>query len=397
MADQEFRATKDKILPTAPQGQFRNLEQFLLHSLHCSEPNCLLPLCVNTKLLFKHTQGCTDITCSVCQQMRYLASKHSESCIDYFCCIPFCMQAKLKNFAESHVDQSSGLGDASQKQKPQAVIAKASNESGCSVNSENSLLRMTPSKTPSRSYSAKSSRELASKQTTSEQKSSSSFKRLRADSFPPRALKRMPTNCGSASHSKPASLTKPPCHNLGQHSHKPLTKETTTQLDHYEKGVFMEPTTASHESSLTTAASQAMTYPPFVVQGTDAAMKVQNFKEFSSPFEFLTEHEEDTVNNQVRQNKELQESMDQLNVAAQVTRPDASQNASRAMRLSLNSSMGGDNKDRKTQSSLLKARFFHALLGLQRLIMKTKSRGELLICVGSLKSALHEIKNLDPA
>ena len=325
MAEQESRAVNDKCLATAPQEQFKRFEQFLLHALKCEEPNCLLPLCVNTKLMFSHTKGCTNTSCSVCQQMRYLASKHSESCKDIFCSIPFCMQSKLKTFVESQVDQSERSDAASENQRRQALTAYVSSISGGN-NSRPAPQTMSFKKT-AKGYPTTSSQErkMASNQTVARvvPKAPASFKSLSVYSqYPPGALKR--TSGSTAANTKVTSPTKLPRRNLEQHQCQKEAKQIAT-VALSQANAFMGPISESHDRSFTTI-SKTTPYLP---------VKVPN-----------------------------------------------------------SSSMGTDNKITNTKSCLLKARFFQALLGLLRLVMKAKTRGELLICIGSLRSALHEIKTL---
>ncbi|KAL9971772.1 hypothetical protein ACROYT_G017978 [Oculina patagonica] len=86
-----------------------NLQKFLQHALDCSNPSCILPLCVNTKLTLQHSQGCKKHKCAICQEMKSLASKHSDSCVDFHCRIPFCMEAKLDTHKRARIDLSDCL------------------------------------------------------------------------------------------------------------------------------------------------------------------------------------------------------------------------------------------------------------------------------------------------
>lgn len=75
MEDEETGVPKESELsagtPTRVQIDF-------IHSLNCSDGNCLLPLCVNSKLLFNHTKRCTDANCSICQQLKHQAPNHTQ-------------------------------------------------------------------------------------------------------------------------------------------------------------------------------------------------------------------------------------------------------------------------------------------------------------------------------
>ena len=392
MTDQEIIAEKEKIPPTARERQIRDIEQFLLHGLHCQEPNCLLPLCVNTKLMFKHTQRCSKTDCSFCQQITCLIPKHTESCVDNFCCVPFCMETKLKTFLESQVDQSKETDAAATKSQESHALAVDSEISSISTGMPFSA---SPSKTTQRkkividcSVPVGRERELASNQTASAQESSTPFIQLSADSFLPRALKRTRTPCPS--RAKVTSLVKLPRPTLKEHGCQKLTKATAT-LAHAKN----EPISTSHGSSLTTATRETTT-SLLVTQETveeNAVQSTQGLKEFSSLYPAL--HVESAVNERVEENKELPESA----YATCITSPaEDSQEASRVVMLRLNSSMGRDNEpSSQANNILLKTRFIHALRGIMRLTLKAKGRGELLTCLNSLRSALKEIRNLDQA
>lgn len=397
MTDQEIIAAKEKIPPTARERQIRSIEQFLLHGLHCQEPNCLLPLCVNTKLMFKHTQRCSKTDCLFCQQITCLIPKHTESCVDNFCCVPFCMETKLKTFLESQVDQSKVTDAATTKSQESHALAKdyeISKGKEISSISTGMPFSASPSKTTQRkkividcSVPVSRESELASNHTSSAQESSAPFKKLSADSYLPRALKRRRT-CWP-SRAKVTSLIKLPRPTLKEHGRQKLTKATAI-LAHAEK----EPISASHGSSLTTATREKTTS---LLAGREtvqenAVESTQSLKEIPSLYPAL--HVESAVKHQVEENKELRESA----YATCVTSPgEDSQEASPVVRLRLNSSMGRDNEHSCTNSILLKTRFIHALRGIMRLTMKAKGRGELLTCLNSLRSALQEIKNLDQA
>ena len=385
MTDQEIIAAKEKTPATARERQIRSIEQFLLHGLHCQEPNCLLPLCVNTKLMFKHTQRCSKTDCSFCQQITCMIPKHTESCVDNFCCVPFCMETKLKTFLESQVDQSKASDAAATKSQESQALAVDREISSISIGIP---LSASPSKTTQRkkivmdcSVPVSRERELASNHTGSAQESSAPFKKLSADSYLPRALKRTRTLCPS--RAKVTSLIKLPRPTLKEHGRQKLTKATAI-LAHAEK----EPISASHGSSLTTATREKTTS---LLAGQEtvqenAVESTQSLKEFP--------HVESALNHQVEENLELRES---AYATCVTSRGEDSQEASRVVRLRLNNSMGRDNEHSCTNSILLKTRFIHALRGIMRLTMKAKGRGELLTCLNSLRSALQEIQNLDQA
>lgn len=63
-------------------GTPAQVQDDFIHSLNCSDGNCLLPICVNSKLLFNHSLRCTDANCSFCQQLKHQAPNHTQSSED---------------------------------------------------------------------------------------------------------------------------------------------------------------------------------------------------------------------------------------------------------------------------------------------------------------------------
>lgn len=95
------------------QAWREELTSFLPHALHCVDPNCLLPLCVNLKLTLRHVQGCKKVDkCTICQGMKSLAASHSNSCRDYYCRVPFCMEAKVTTQQQILMDELGKAFDA---------------------------------------------------------------------------------------------------------------------------------------------------------------------------------------------------------------------------------------------------------------------------------------------
>ena len=391
MTDREINAAKEEIPSTARGRQIRSIEQFLLHGLNCQEPNCLLPLCVNTKLIFKHTQRCANTSCSFCQQITSLIPKHTESCVDNFCCVPLCLETKLKTFLESQVDQRKASDAPSKLQESHALAT----DRDVSSISTGVVFSGSPSQTTQRKKIVMSStvpvagqRELVSKQTASSRESSAPFDQLSADSYLPRALKRKRNCCPS--RAKVTSLLKSPRPPLKEQRYQKLRKGTAILAYTKREPISIS---ASLDSSLRTAAREITTpllAGPETIQ-ENVIQSTQNIlKELSSSYTALCV--KSAVKHRIEpENKELRESA----YATCVTSPrEDSQETSRVVRFRSNSSVGRGNEPSGTNSILMKIRFIDALRGLMRLTMIAKGRGELSICLNSLRSALLEIEKL---
>ena len=392
MADQEIKADKDeKPLAVSPQ----HFEQFVLHALDCSDPNCPFSLCVNTKLMFKHTQRCTSVNCPICQQARSLALNHSKTCQEYFCCVPFCMEAKLTTFVESQItEQSTRHAENSLDCVPQTqgTTKTPLNENG-SLNIEagshlfeqqspegNTMhlpeqTSMCPRRVRSSSLNLNSSA----------QKSSPSLKRLNTRSS---SLKASKTSSNwSVSNDQKTTL-----------SSRVDTEERrypsqTTSPDHQQRDIFMDPFRGSQEEPVTIMVNQTEN----INQG-NSGTQTECVRETSLACSDEQKRKYPNLQTEVR-GKTIREQCNATPVICQTSQhlqqqqqqQQSSQNSVRAEGLSLRS------KSHKTGDRLLKRRFFHVLFGLQQLILNTKTRQELLICVGSLRGALQEIYNLNKA
>lgn len=363
--------------------RFNNFQQFLQHALECSDPNCVLPLCINTKLTLKHLQVCRKkVNCSICQEMKSLAAKHSEYCIDYYCRVPFCIEAKLEMFkvkkaAEVHLSdcldvilQDEKSWGSAQKER---VVMELSNTSG-------SLLAISPSP-PSVSQSRNPSAEESPNQNT-------------LTHMPPPGMKKTPPLAAkdSVSHS-------PPIYNLSSFSN-PSRGVCLQQRSRCQSAV-----TVATERALSQWGGVVEIYPrgPACNQRTlttSTQPTIQHdLSKVSSPSVLVQERKVSSQESSQITNRKVKQSMDEMNaICPSVSSPvGRTSGASPAMRLSLNSSMGRESKAKNMQSSPLKVRLMNALFGVMHLSMKTKTRAELLICVGSLKSALREFKTLNLA
>ena len=392
MADQEIKADKDeKPLAVSPQ----HFEQFVLHALDCSDPNCPFSLCVNTKLMFKHTQRCTSVNCPICQQARSLALNHSKTCQEYFCCVPFCMEAKLTTFVESQITEQStqhaenSLDCVSQTQ---GTTKTPLNENG-SLNIEaasNLFEQQSPEGNTMHlpeqtSLCPRRVRSSSLNLNSSAQKSSPSLKRLNTRSS---SLKASKTSSNwSVSNDQKTTLSS----RVDMEERRYPSQ--TTSPDHQQRDIFMDSFRRTQEGPVTITVNQTEN----INQG-NSGTQTERLRETSLACSDEQKRKYPNLQTEIR-GKTVREQCNATPVICQTSQHlqqqqqqlQSSQNSVRAEGLSLRG------KSHKTGDRLLKRRFFHVLFGLQQLILNTKTRQELLICVGSLRGALQEIYNLDKA
>ena len=392
MADQEIKADRDeKPLAVSPQ----HFEQFVLHALDCSDPNCPFSLCVNTKLMFKHTQRCRSVNCPICQQARSLALNHSKTCQEYFCCVPFCMEAKLTTFVESQITEQStqhaenSLDCVSQTQ---GTTKTPLNENG-SLNIEaasNLFEQQSPEGNTMHlpeqtSLCPRRVRSSSLNLNSSAQKLSPSLKRLNTRSS---SLKASKTSSNwSVSNDQKTTLSS----RVDMEERRYPSQ--TTSPDHQQRDIFMDSFRRTQEGPVTITVNQTEN----INQG-NSGTQTERLRETSLACSDEQKRKYPNLQTEIR-GKTVREQCNATPVICQTSQhlqqqqqqQQSSQNSVRAEGLSLRS------KSHKTGDRLLKRRFFHVLFGLQQLILNTKTRQELLICVGSLRGALQEIYNLDKA
>lgn len=388
MAERNPQNAKE-ILPTATQVRLKNVQQFLQHALSCMDPECLLPHCVNMKLALKHTQGCEKTHCPVCQQMKSLASKHSESCADLYCCMPYCMEEKLRGFVQSHFGQIDGCLDAApQSHKGEIVSADecSSSSRSSNTNSSNSSnnsrsnhsgfsevpggrLQETTARHNTKerpSLSVNSSNDSAPNQAASTQREEPALQRT--NSYPPVNLKRISRS--TSLNMVPVYAKSPRLHSEHRRCQSLVTQNSACATSQWN--TF----SAARADSLTTR-TQTTPNPLFVAKGgtrEKVATKQPSLKEISSASMIQSE----------TTRQEIQKTTDLLNTACLSSVAEASR--------SIPSTGGHVTGDSKT---LLKARLIHTLYNLLHLIMqKLETREEILICIKSLRNALHEIETL---
>lgn len=381
MADQEIKADKDENpLGVSPQ----HFEQFVLHALDCSDPNCPFSLCVNKKLMFKHTQQCTSLNCPICQQARSLALNHSKTCQEYFCCVPFCMEAKLTTFLESQITEQStrhaenSLDCVSQTQRttktPLNENGSLNTEAGSHLFEQPSPGGNTMHLPEQTSLCPRRVRSSSLNLNSSTQKSSPSLKRLNTKSS---SLKASKTSSNwSVSNDQKTTLS-----SWGNTEERRYPSKTTSP-DHHQRDIFMDPFRGSQEGPVTIMNQGNSGTQTECLRETSLACSAEQKGKYSS---LQTEIRGKTVREHSNATPVICQTSQQLQ------QQQSSQNSVRAEGLSLRG------KSHKTGDRLLKRRFFQVLFGLQQLILNTKTRQELLICVGSLRGALREIYNLDKA
>ena len=360
---------------------FSNLQQFLQHALNCSNPSCILPLCVNTKLKLQHSRGCKELNCTICQEVKYLASKHSESCVDFNCRIPFCTGAKPDTHERAQLNVSKcldGIGNDDQSVVGSASIGRAigatATPKACleslSNNQEresapNLILATTTSMPLSRPVISVGSHPLLTSNTTIN--NPAPFHNTLSGTNSP--YRRPDGNNRFASNSNVAS--------------------DTASSPWYG---FVEPLPTYHESTLTTNTQERTTWPSVTTSRETATEITHVTTDFSSPCP-STPQQNDAVSVQMSQNtnKQTQQSTDQLlDTSCFPTRVQAYHSSSPAMGIISN---GGPTKVSKAYNTrtLVKARLIDTLCSILQMIKRTRSTEEQLRCIRSLSTALGEV------
>lgn len=388
MAENESKDTSNNSLPLDEQGQFQNFQQFLQHTLSCVDQECLLPHCVNMKLALKHSQGCKKETCHVCEQMKALASKHSESCMDVYCCLPFCMEEKLRSFVHSEFGQIGDCLEATpQDPRREAVIADTksiSNRRGLS-NSPEIKKATTPHitgkcSTPSLG-SSKAEGSTPSKITSTQEFPTSSL--FRTNSFPSVHLKRIHR---SASLNMPATFAKSARLN-SEHSRGESRLNENVAMDTSQAKYIP----ASRVNPLRPR-SQTMPNSLFAVKGgilKHTATKTQSLQDLSTSSSVQSREAVDHGTSE-RIDMKVQKTSDLLDIACVSSGRKASGHITRSEEdVSFNPNVTEDSR------TMLKARLVHTIYNLLHLIMQRMERKEeIVICINSLRNALHQIRTL---
>ena len=388
MAEKEFKDVSNTGLPIDEQGRFSNFQQFLQHTLSCVNPECLLPHCVNMKLALKHSQGCKKENCPLCQQMKSLASKHAEYCMDLYCSLPFCMEEKLKSFVHSQFGQiDDRLEAAPQGPRREAFsedTERISNRSGLSSSPERreaTTPHITEGCSSLNLASSKAEGSVPNQNTSTQEFPLSSL--YRTNSYPSVNLKRINR---SASLNMPSTFAKSARLNSEHGRGESLSNENVA-LDTSQS----KPIPASRQNPLRPR-SQTMPNPPFALQGNmpiNTATKTQSLEELSSTSS--NSQREDALDHRASQRTDIkvQKTSDLLAIACSSSGGKTSHMTRSEEDISFNTNVTEDSQ------TLLKARLVHTLYKLLHLIMqKMERKEEILICINSLRNALHQIKTL---
>lgn len=363
-----------------------NAEGLLKHALDCSDPRCILPTCVNTKLMLRHSQGCQKVnTCTICLKMKSLVLKHTESCVDIHCQIPFCCQARLDTIkrAQIHLGDSFGvalntdygsLAEIPQMQRDNVDIARPQS---CPQSFDNNL-------------ESKSTRRRAISNPTTPSCVQHAISIL--SDYPPVPFNEM------VDHSEQFETTSS-FPNLSQSCPEQLKDQSSINAANDMANLpccsFVGPFPASSESTLKTA-TMATASPSFVVEtrewGNTSATNDSVVSAASSPS--APGQGQNVVRFHMGQsNNEIHRLTDHLNTSHLSSRESkASHSAPQAKYVSLGD--GVVPRDIKTNNtrSQLKARLIQALYGILRLLMQSKSTEEQWTCIRLLTGVLYEIK-----
>lgn len=387
MAEKEFKNPINTGLPIDEQGRFPNFQQFLQHTLSCVNPECLLPHCVNMKLALKHSRGCKKENCPLCQQMKTLASKHSKSCMDLYCCLPFCMEEKLRSFVHSQFGQIDDCLEAAPQGPRREAFSedtkRISNRSGLSNSSERKEATTPHTTEGSSALNLGSSQGEGS--TPNQNKSTQEFplsSLYRTNSYPSVNLKRMNR---SASLNMPSTFAKSARLNSEHRRRESLSNENVALDSSQSKPIPASPKTPLRPRAHT------MPNPPFALKGSmpkNTETKTQSLEEPSSTSNLQSK---DAVDHRASQRTDVkvQKTSDLLAMACSCSGGKTSHITRSEEDTSFNTTMTEDSQ------TMLKARLVHTLYKLLHLIMqKMERKEEILICINSLRTALHQIKTL---
>lgn len=362
-------------------GRWCNIQQTLVqHVFDCSNHECIIPLCVNTKLMMKHSQVCKKENCKICQEMNSLASKHSETCVDHRCRVPFCAEAKSTDRADAQIDLSDFLDAIIEDNTTRGPHNQSTNE----VDSTNGGFQ---TRSVSSALDAPSNNDALMQM------------------FPP-------LSTAMSDRSLEAADPLPPCSVLSTKQHA-LLKMSPTLLDiginefpsvaasetFNHSSSFKNPSLFSKSSSLKKQSGGPHQVPMTTkgrmatsrlsVQGLeDAGLQQKDFTDLLFCSINLKSSEQEKVPQSQQRNpkrdKNHRESIHQRSMGDHTKSLIACPNYS--------SIMGKEEDATSSQSILPKVRFMNSLNSMLQLILRTKTKRELLICFNSLRNALQESK-----
>lgn len=362
-------------------GRWCNFQQLVQHVVDCSSHECIIPLCVNTKLMMKHSQVCKKENCKICQEMNSLASKHSETCIDDSCRLPFCAEAKSTDQADAQIDLSDFLD---------AIIED--NTIRGPHNQNTNKWDSTNGGFPNRSVSCAASNNGALMQMFPPLSTAMCDRSLVAanDHLPPGSvwspkqdalLKMSPTLLGIGINGCPSVAA----------------SETFNHSSLFSKSSCLKQQNGGpHQVSMTTKSLAATSR--LSVQGLeDAGPQQKDFTDLLCCSINLKSSEQEKVSQSQQRNpntnKNHRKSINQMRVGGHDVCAEKTHDTKSLMAcLNYNKIMGSEDDAASTQNILLKVRFMNSLNSMMQLIARTKTKRELLICFNSLRNALQESK-----
>lgn len=362
-------------------GRWCNIQQTLVqHIFDCSNHECIIPLCVNTKLMKKHSQVCKKENCKICQEMNSLASKHSETCVDHSCRVPFCAEAKSTDQADAQIDLSDFLDAIIEDNTPRRPHNQSTNE----LDSTNGGFQ---ARSVSSALDAPLNNDALMQMFPPLSTAMCDRSRVAGNPLPP----------GSVLSPKQNALLKmsPTLLDIGIKECPSVAASET--FNHSSS--FKNPSLFSKSSSLKqqngrplqvsmTTKSRVATSRLSVQGLEDADLQQIGFADrLCCSINLKSSEQEKVSQSQQRipnRNKNHRESIHQMSMGDHTKSLMACPNYS--------SIMGREDDSTSSQSILLKVRFMNSLNSMMQLILRTKTKRELLICFNSLRNALQESK-----
>ncbi|XP_068703852.1 uncharacterized protein [Montipora foliosa] len=346
-------------------------QQFFQHALDCVDPSCILPICVNMKLKLKHSQICHQKTsCALCKEMKSLASQHSQQCKDFYCCVPFCMEAKLEMFKQDYLvdlddgidflsqEKNSGCGQKTDKEN----TISATNSAGTFLQANSPSLQGTASSYPPplRHLSPSQNRlprTLPSYNDAVMQMPQSVVETDFIDNLP--FFSNHAQSAGNHQATAPRTINRARSQSQDPPDNLPCEQRSPT---------------TNPQDPLTSTSSFAEKH--VLSEATEIDLVITNANDVS----FQPE--------KIELERDVGHSLSQK-VA------DTSKYAQGANYLSMDSFSGGDIVNAKSNINLCDLRLMDASYGIMRHVINTKTRRELLMNFGLLRSALRVMKRLN--
>lgn len=354
-----------------PVGRSKNCQQFLQHALDCFDPNCILPPCVNMKLTLTHSQTCRrKKRCTICQEMKSIASKHCEYCVDVACRVPFCKEAKLQMLEKAAaVNLNEFLDVILQEQKFFCHETEEDTGTIDLLNSRDVFLQPNPPQ--SRQLNTSTLEQGYRKQNPRQEGSSK----------------------GSSQVCQMTAYYPPPVYNTTFFSNSlPLYPDESSNGPSAAAKANSKRGSASYQSTMTTGALAKMNPLPVNSRENVGSSRAQQASIDLFSTAPRAHKKKLQQSSQISHRSIFQEWLDHNTVCASESSPVAGtpHDSSPPVVLNPDGIVGTG-----MEVDLSRVRLMNALCGLMRVIRKTKRREELLICATSLRSALHEIKKTE--